>query len=97
VSVGYLVMIAAMEVVADSQQPAGQTRRPLPPPQAIRERVAKAGPMNAVSEIADPTPEVSAWPLLIERVAEGAKEWLEVAELLAPGTDAGYSLELASL
>ncbi len=50
--------------------------------------------MNAVSEIADLTPEVSAWPLLIEKVAEGAKEWLEVAELLAPGTDAGYSLEL---
>jgi len=50
--------------------------------------------MNAVWDITEPNPGESAWPLLIDKVAAGSMEWLEVAELLAPGTDAGYSLQL---
>jgi hypothetical protein len=75
-------------------KPPSLSRKLLPSPGAIRERVAKAGAMNAVWDITQPNPETSAWPVLIKKVADGSKEWLEVAELLAPGTDAGYSLQL---
>jgi hypothetical protein len=86
-----LVLLLSLTAIAGDSRP---ERRPLPSSQAIRERVAKAGPMNAVWDITQPNPEESAWPLLIDKVAAGSVEWLEVAELLAPGTDAGYSLQL---
>jgi hypothetical protein len=70
------------------------TRRPLPPATVIRARVAAVGTMNTVSELAEPVTDAAAWSELLTKVAAGSSEWLGVAELLAPGTDAGLSLQL---